>query len=217
VAPGEAKGAPDHPHRGFETVTYLLDGAMEHKDSAGHAGRLGPGDVQWMTAGGGVVHSELPAADFLARGGRMHGFQLWVNLPRRDKITYARTADGRTLIRLIAGELGGQRGPGSTHTPIVYAHATIESGGKAALAWPAEYNALVYVLRGEVRVGDDARQIGAQQLAVLTREGDTLAIMAEEDADVLLLGGRPLRSSRARRRSACGCCRALVARRAPRR
>src|SRR5262249_30371598 len=132
--------------------------------------------------------------------------QLWVNLPRaeklvppayqdldRDKITYARTADGRTLVRLIAGELGGQHGPGTTHTPIVYAHATIAAGGSVSLEWPAEYNALVYVLRGNVRVAADARPIGAHQLAVLTRDGDTLSITADEDADVLLLGGRPLR------------------------
>jgi redox-sensitive bicupin YhaK (pirin superfamily) len=204
--PGEAKGAPDHPHRGFETVTYLFDGEMEHRDSTGGGGLLRSGDTQWMTAGAGLVHSEEPTEAMLRDGGLMHGLQLWVNLPRaeklvppayqdldRDKITYARTADGRTLLRLIAGELGGQRGPGNTHTPIVYAHATIESGGKVALEWPTDYNALVYVLRGKVRVADDARQIGAHQLAVLTREGDSLVVAADEDADVLLLGGRPLR------------------------
>jgi len=86
VAPGEAKGAPDHPHRGFETVTYLLSGDMQHKDSGGHAGRLRAGDVQWMTAGAGVVHGEMPSPEFLRDGGRMHGFQLWVNLPQRDKM-----------------------------------------------------------------------------------------------------------------------------------
>jgi len=203
--PGEAKGAPDHPHRGFETVTYLFDGEMEHRDSTGGGGLLRGGDTQWMTAGAGLVHSEEPTEAMLRDGGLMHGLQLWVNLPRteklvspayqdldRDKITYARTADGRTLVRLIAGELGGQRGPGSTHTPIVYAHATIEAGGKVGLEWPAEFNALVYVLRGKIRVADDARQIGTHQLAVLTRSGDTLALTADEDADVLLLGGRPL-------------------------
>src|SRR5262245_52058456 len=147
--PGEAKGAPDHPHRGFETVTYLFDGEMEHRDSTGGGGLLRSGDTQWMTAGAGLVHSEEPTDAMLRDGGLMHGLQLWVNLPRaeklvppayqdldRDKITYARTADGRTLLRLIAGELGGQRGPGTTHTPIVYAHATIETGAKVALEWP---------------------------------------------------------------------------------
>jgi redox-sensitive bicupin YhaK (pirin superfamily) len=205
-APGEAKGAPDHPHRGFETVTYLFDGEMEHRDSTGGGGLLRGGDTQWMTAGAGLVHSEEPPEAMLRDGGLMHGLQLWVNLPRaeklvppayqdldRDKITYARTDDGRTLVRLIAGELGGQHGPGSTHTPIVYAHATIAAGGKLSVAWPTDYNALVYVLGGKVRVADDARQLGEHQLAVLTRDGDTLAITADEDADVLLLGGRPLR------------------------
>jgi redox-sensitive bicupin YhaK (pirin superfamily) len=204
--PGEAKGAPDHPHRGFETVTYLFDGEMEHRDSTGGGGLLRGGDTQWMTAGAGLVHSEEPTEAMLRDGGLMHGLQLWVNLPRaeklvppayqdldRDKITYARTADGRTLVRLIAGELGGQRGPGTTHTPIVYAHATIAAEGRVGFAWPAEYNALVYVLRGKVRVADDARQIGEHQLAVLTRDGDSLVITADEDADVLLLGGLPLR------------------------
>ncbi len=203
--PGEAKGAPDHPHRGFETVTYLFDGEIEHRDSTGGGGLLRGGDTQWMTAGAGLVHSETPTEAMLRDGGLMHGVQLWVNLPRADKLappryqdldagklTLARDADGRTLLRLIAGELGGQTGPGSTHTPIVYAHATIEASGKLSVAWPAEFNALVYVLRGRVRVGRDTRIIGEHQLAVLGRDGDTLVIEAAEVADVLLLGGRPL-------------------------
>jgi redox-sensitive bicupin YhaK (pirin superfamily) len=204
--PGEAKGAPDHPHRGFETVTYLFDGEMEHRDSTGGGGLLRGGDTQWMTAGAGLVHSEEPTEAMLRDGGLMHGLQLWVNLPRADKltppryqdlsgdkITLARSADGKTLLRLVAGELGGQSGPGSTHTPIVYAHATIEAGGRVALAWPDVFNALVYVLRGSVRVGDDTRSVGVHQLAVLGRDGDSVVIEADEDADVLLLGGRPLR------------------------
>jgi quercetin 2,3-dioxygenase len=203
--PGEAKGAPDHPHRGFETVTYLFDGEMEHRDSTGGGGLLRGGDTQWMTAGAGLVHSEEPTAEMLRDGGLMHGLQLWVNLPRADKltppryqdlsgdkITLARSHDGKTLLRLIAGELGGQTGPGSTHTPIVYGHATIEAGGRLALGWPADYNALVYVLRGRVRVGGDTRPVGAQQLVVLGRDGETVVIEADESADVLLLGGRPL-------------------------
>ena len=203
--PGEAKGAPDHPHRGFETVTYLLDGEMEHRDSTGGGGVLRGGDTQWMTAGAGLVHSEMPTEKML-QGGLMHGVQLWVNLPRADKLTppryqdltgdkltLARTADGRALVRLIAGDIGGQSGPGSTHTPIVYAHATIEAGGRLSVAWPDTYNALVYVLRGRVRGGDDARTAGEHELAVLGREGDTVVVAADETADVLLLGGRPLR------------------------
>jgi redox-sensitive bicupin YhaK (pirin superfamily) len=203
--PGEAKGAPDHPHRGFETVTYVFDGEMEHRDSTGGGGLLRGGDTQWMTAGAGLVHSEEPTEAMLRDGGLMHGTQLWVNLPRADKLTrpryqnlsgdkltLARSADGRAVLRLIAGELGGQSGPGSTHTPIVYAHATIEAGGQVALAWPSDYNALVYVLRGRVRVGGDARSVGEHQLAVLGSQGASVVIDADETADVLLLGGRPL-------------------------
>ncbi|HVJ98911.1 MAG TPA: pirin family protein, partial [Acidimicrobiia bacterium] len=139
--PGEAVGAPDHPHRGFETVTYLFDGEMEHHDSTGGGGLLRGGDTQWMTAGAGLVHSETPTDAMLRDGGRMHGTQLWVNLPKSDKraapkyqdlngekLTFVRTADGRGLVRIIAGEVGGFAGPGSTHTPIVYAHASLEAG-----------------------------------------------------------------------------------------
>src|SRR3954447_2332267 len=149
--PGEAKGAPDHPHRGFETVTYLFDGEMEHRDSTGGGGLLRGGDTQWMTAGAGLVHSETPTAAMLRDGGLMHGTQLWVNLPRADKLiapryqdlagdklTFVRTADGLGLVRIVAGELGGFAGPGSTHTPIVYAHATLEPGAHLALSWPAD-------------------------------------------------------------------------------
>jgi redox-sensitive bicupin YhaK (pirin superfamily) len=204
--PGEAVGAPDHPHRGFETVTYLFDGEMEHRDSTGGGGLLRGGDTQWMTAGAGLVHSETPTAAMLRDGGLMHGIQLWVNLPRADKmtdpqyqdltgdkLTLVRTADDRSVVRIVAGSLGGHHGPGRTHTPIVYAHATLASGGRLAVAWPGEFNALVYVLRGAVRVGGDVRAVAPHQLAVLTREGDTVTIDAVEDADVLLLGGRPLR------------------------
>ena len=205
-APGAAKGAPDHPHRGFETVTYLFDGEMEHRDSTGGGGLLRGGDTQWMTAGSGLVHSEMPTAEMMRDGGLMHGIQLWVNLPRDDKLvppryqdltgdklTMLQSSDGRALVRLVAGELDGHAGPGSTHTPIVYAHTTIASGGRLALAWPDVFNALVYVLDGRVRIGGDSRVVGAHQLAVLAREGETVVIEADEDADVLLLGGRPLR------------------------
>ncbi|HUI48797.1 MAG TPA: pirin family protein [Acidimicrobiia bacterium] len=204
--PGEAVGAPDHPHRGFETVTYLFDGEMEHRDSTGGGGLLRGGDTQWMTAGAGLVHSETPTAEMLRDGGLMHGVQLWVNLPRSDKLTppryqdlpaskltLARSCDGRALLRLIAGDLGGQTGPGHTHTPIVYAHATIAAGGELSLAWREDYNALVYVLRGEVRVGGDPRSLGEHQLAVLGNDGARVHVEVAEAADVLLLGGRPLR------------------------
>jgi redox-sensitive bicupin YhaK (pirin superfamily) len=201
--PGEAVGAPDHPHRGFETVTYLFDGEMEHRDSTGGGGLLRGGDTQWMTAGAGLVHSETPTDAMLRDGGRMHGTQLWVNLPKSDKRTapkyqdlngeklmFVRTADGRGLVRIIAGELGGFAGPGSTHTPIVYAHASLDAGAHVSVAWPSEFNALVYVLEGRGRIGD--RDIVAQQLAVLG-EGDTVQFDADDKAEVLFLGGQPIR------------------------
>jgi redox-sensitive bicupin YhaK (pirin superfamily) len=203
--PGEAVGAPDHPHRGFETVTYLFDGEMEHRDSTGGGGLLRGGDTQWMTAGAGLVHSETPTATMLRDGGRMHGTQLWVNLPKSDKratpkyqdlsgdkLTFVRTADGLGLVRIIAGALGGFEGPGATHTPIIYAHASLEAGAQVAVDWPAEFNALVYVFEGRVRIGD--REVGAQQLAVLG-EGETLTLDALDNAEVLLLGGQPIREA----------------------
>src|SRR5437879_8374841 len=144
LAPGEAKGAPDHPHRGFETVTYLLSGDMEHKDSRGHAGRLRAGDVQWMTAGAGVIHSEMPAREFARNGGRMHGFQLWVNLPQRDKmmnpryqeipnsqIPKATSADGLVMVSVIAGEAMGEKAVIETRTPIIYLNDKIAPGSRA--------------------------------------------------------------------------------------
>jgi redox-sensitive bicupin YhaK (pirin superfamily) len=204
--PGEAKGAPDHPHRGFETVTYLLDGAFEHRDSSGGGGLLRAGDTQWMTAGAGLVHSEMPTPEMQRDGGLMHGLQLWVNLPRTDKfappryqdltgdkLTLLRSDDGRALVRLVAGDLGGHSGPGTTHTPIVYAHATLEPGARLSLAWPDVFNALVYVLEGSVRVGDDVRTVGVHQLAILGRTGETVVVHADAHSEILLLGGRPIR------------------------
>src|SRR3979490_1909830 len=162
VAPGEAKGAPDHPHRGFETVTYLLSGDMEHKDSRGHAGRLRPGDVQWMTAGSGVIHSEMPAREFARDGGRMHGFQLWVNLPQRDKmmnpryqeipnsqIPKATSADGLVTGSVIAGEAMGETAVIETRTPMIYLHYKIKPGGAATQQAPRDYNTFAYVVEGE--------------------------------------------------------------------
>src|SRR6266566_9276977 len=162
LAPGKAKGAPDHPHRGFETVTYLLSGDMEHKDSQGHAGRLSPGDVQWMTAGAGVVHSEMPSREFAHDGGRMHGFQLWVNLPQHDKMTPPRyqeipnskipkatSADGLVMVTVIAGEAMGEKAVIETRTPILYLHYRIEPGGAATQEVPCAYNAFAYIVEGD--------------------------------------------------------------------
>src|SRR5256714_1733762 len=161
VSPGEAKGAPDHPHRGFETVTYVLSGEMEHKDSQGHAGKLSAGDVQWMTAGAGVVHSEMPSAEFQRTGGRLHGFQLWVNLPRQNKmmqpryqeipsasIPTAQTQDELVTVRVIAGEALGARAVVETVTPIMYLHFTLQPGGRGAQSVAPVYNALAYGVDG---------------------------------------------------------------------
>lgn len=210
-APGEAKGAPDHPHRGFETVTYMIDGAIEHRDSTGSGGVITDGDTQWMTAGAGIVHSEMPPEYIVRSGGLFHGVQLWVNLPRDDKwippryqdlqgggLTLVASPDGGSLVRLIAGDIGGQRGPGRTHTPIVYAHATLEPDARVEVPWPADFNALVYALAGTGTVGAEARPIDEGQLAVFG-DGDHLTLRADRrqpqatpTLEVLLLGGRPI-------------------------
>ena len=215
VAPGEAKGAPDHPHRGFETVTYLLSGEMEHKDSRGHAGRLTPGDVQWMTAGAGVVHSEMPSSEFQRTGGTMHGFQLWVNLPQRDKMTKPRyqeipqaqipqvsSEDGRVTVRIIAGEAMGQRAVIETHTPIIYLHYSIEPGGVVTQSVGAEYNAFAYVVNGAGLFGGAKEKAGDGQLVMFAQDGETIRIENPADADarleVLLVAGVPLNEPVAR-------------------
>ncbi len=202
-APGEAVGAPDHPHRGFETVTYVLEGAMEHRDSTGGGGVIAAGDTQWMTAGAGLVHSEEPTPEMLRDGGRMHGLQLWVNLPRAEKMTPPRyqllSADDLTIVegegtrvRVIAGDFDGHHGPGSTHSPIVYAHATLDAGARLDVPWPEEFNALVYVLSGEARVGEPAETVGDGQMAVLGHGGRVI-VEAETPVEAVLLGGAPIR------------------------
>ncbi len=214
--PGEAKGAPDHPHRGFETVTYLLAGRMEHHDSAGHSGRLGPGDVQWMTAGSGVVHSEMPEAEFLRAGGRLHGFQLWVNLPRRDKmmapryqdvpaatIPVAASTDGKVTARVIAGEALGARAVIDTRIPIVFLHLTLEPGARLAQPVPRDLNAIAYVIAGAGRFGPGGEPAGEGQMVHFASDGDevTLAAAGGSDSsggaggsrlDLLLIAGTPL-------------------------
>jgi len=209
LGPGEAKGAPDHPHRGFETVTYMLSGGMEHKDSQGNAGRLGPGDVQWMTAGAGVVHSEMPEREFAARGGRMHGFQLWVNLPSRDKlmrpryqeipgesIPTARTEDGLVSVRVIAGEALGARAVIETRTPIMYLHYTVKPGGAVAQPAPEGFNVFAYVVDGEGRFGSDARAARDGQMVLFDAGGEEVFISnpagSREDLNVLVIGGQPI-------------------------
>ncbi len=209
-AAGEPKGTPWHPHRGFETVTYLLDGAMAHQDSHGGGGLISDGATQWMTAGGGILHIETPPEQLVISGGLFHGFQLWVNLPAKDKmiapayqgleagdVTLLSSADGGALIRLIAGPLGEHRGPGSTHTPITLAHATVAPGAELTLPWPAEFNALLYVLSGAGIVGPDHAPIEVGQLAV-HGPGESITVRAgagdsrSPALDVLLLGGQPI-------------------------
>ena len=211
-APGEAKGAPDHPHRGFETVTYMIDGALEHRDSNGGGGVITDGATQWMTAGAGIVHSEMPPEQIVTAGGLFHGVQLWVNLPAAEKwsppryqdidsagVALLRSDDGGAIVRVIAGEIGATSGPGSTRTPITYAHVTLGAGARLQVPWRTDFNALVYVLSGHGRVGGDGRPLVEGQLAVLG-DGDVLAVEADERQDsrapaldVLLLGGLPIR------------------------
>jgi len=215
VGQGEAKGAPDHPHRGFETVTYLLSGEMEHKDSRGHAGRLTPGDVQWMTAGAGVVHSEMPSAEFQRTGGRMHGFQLWVNLPQRDKMTKPRyqeiprsrisqatSSDGLVTVRVIAGAAMGQQAVIETHTPIVYLHYSIEPGGIVEQRVPAEFNTFAYLIDGVGLFGAERERAVDGQMVMFAQDGDTITIensgSATERLELLLIAGAPLNEPVAR-------------------
>jgi redox-sensitive bicupin YhaK (pirin superfamily) len=211
-AAGEPKGTPWHPHRGFETVTYMIDGTMRHQDSQGGGGLITNGDTQWMTAGAGILHIEEPPEELVASGGLFHGFQLWVNLPRALKMTSPRyqdirggsvalatSADGGALLRIIAGSVGGHDGPGSTHTPITLVHATVSPGAQVRLPWQPEFNALGYVLAGAGTVGAEKRPLRAGQLAVfgpgssLTIAGNRVMDGPSPALDILLLGGEPIR------------------------
>ena len=215
VAPGEAKGAPDHPHRGFETVTYMLSGDMEHKDSSGHAGRLRSGDVQWMTAGSGVVHAEMPSAEFMRTGGRMHGFQLWVNLPQQDKMIIPRyqeipsakmpkaiSADGLVSVSVIAGEAMGEKAVIETRTPIIYVHYRLEPGGVVTQRVPHDYNAFAYVVDGAGLFGAEGERAGDGQMVMFAPDGDDVRIENPADAkaalEILLIAGVPLNEPIAR-------------------
>jgi redox-sensitive bicupin YhaK (pirin superfamily) len=210
-APGEAKGTPWHPHRGFETVTYIIDGTFDHQDSNGGGGRITNGDTQWMTAGAGILHIEAPPEQLVATGGLFHGIQLWVNLPRSNKWnppryqdirgsdeTLLTTMDGGVLLRVIAGDVGGHAGPGATFTPITLVHATLSPGARLELPWRPDFNALSYVLAGTGSVGHEQRPIRTGQLAVFGA-GDTVTLTAgtvrdvSPNFEVLLLGGQPIR------------------------
>ncbi|HEU4715022.1 MAG TPA: pirin family protein [Pyrinomonadaceae bacterium] len=215
LGPGEAKGAPDHPHRGFETVTYVLSGDLEHKDSSGHAGRLRAGDVQWMTAGAGVVHSEMPSSEFERQGGRMHAFQLWVNLPKTDKMMKPRyqeipsaqipkavSPDGLVTVNVIAGEALGRKAVIETRTPIVYLHFQIKSGGSVTQPVPGAYNTFAYVVEGEGRFGSEEERGVDGQMIMFAPDGEEVLISNPSDADktleVLLIAGLPLNEPVAR-------------------
>lgn len=215
VAPGEAKGAPDHPHRGFETVTYMLSGEMEHKDSSGHAGRLRAGDVQWMTAGAGVVHSEMPSREFQRTGGRMHGFQLWVNLPRTEKMTRPRyqeipssqipkaiSADGRVTVRVIASEAMGEKAVIETRTPIIYLHYSIKPTGSVRQQVPRDFNAFAYLVDGEGLFGEERERAVDGQMVMFAADGDGVRIEnpvgSKATLEVLLIAGVPLNEPIAR-------------------
>ena len=206
-APGEPKGTAWHPHRGFETVTYMIDGTFQHRDSAGGGGLITNGDTQWMTAGAGILHIERPPEALVASGGLFHGIQLWVNLPAaqkwvppryqdisRDAVRLLTSPDGGALVRVIAGDVDGHGGPGSTHTPIAMVHATVSPGAELRLPWRRDFNALVYVLSGAGSVGDEQRVVRTGNLAVFGA-GDHIVVRAapKEALDVLVLGGTPLR------------------------
>lgn len=215
LAPREAKGAPDHPHRGFETVTYILEGQFEHKDSRGNTGKIGPGDVQWMTAGAGVVHSEMPEKEFAQKGGRLHGFQLWVNLSSNDKminpryqdipspkIPVSQTADGLVTAKVIAGKALGNRAVIETRTPITYVHFTLQPGASVTQPVPKEYNAFVYVIGGQGLFGSEKQLARRGQIITFDKEGEEVEIRAAIDTrsalDVLLIAAKPLNEPIAR-------------------
>jgi redox-sensitive bicupin YhaK (pirin superfamily) len=210
-APGEPKGTPWHPHRGFETVTYMIDGIFEHQDSNGGGGVITNGDTQWMTAGAGILHIEKPPEHLVASGGLFHGTQLWVNLPKAQKwappryqdlrateVSLLATPDAGALVRVIAGDLAGHRGPGDTYTPMTYVHATVAPAARLELPWRAEFNALAYVLAGAGTAGDERHPIATGQLAVFGA-GDAIVLQAAgtqesrfPSLEVLVLGGRPI-------------------------
>ena len=211
-APGEPKGTPWHPHRGFETVTYIIDGTFEHSDSNGGGGVITNGDTQWMTAGAGILHIEKPPEWLVVSGGLFHGFQLWVNLPRALKwsapryqdlrardVSLISSSDGGALVRVIAGDVAGHAGPGSTYSPMTLVHATLSPGARLSIPWRADHNALAYVMAGYGTVGVEASPVQTGQLAVFG-PGNALTLTAaavqegrSPNLDVLLLGGRPIR------------------------
>jgi len=210
--PGEPRGTDWHPHRGFETVTYIIDGAFRHQDSNGGGGLITDGATQWMTAGGGILHIETPPEELVVSGGLFHGLQLWVNLPSADKMappryqslegeqaTLVSSEDGGALVRIVAGDVAGHGGPGVTHTPITFLHATVAPGARLHLPWRPDFNALAYVLSGSGRAGSEGRPVGEGDLVVFG-PGDHLLLRADAhrstatpNLELVVLGGRPIR------------------------
>ena len=208
LLPYERKGFPEHPHRGFVTVTYMLDGRFEHKDSQGNSGKLGPCDVQWMTAGSGLVHSEMPEKEFAKNGGRLHGFQLWINLRKTDKwikpdyqdvpstrIPQVSTPDGKVSAKVIAGNYLNAKAVINTLTPILYLHFTLQPGAQVVQSVPQNYNAFAYIINGKGLFGKDETAVGEKNLIVFENDGDIISIResdAKSPLDVLLIAGMPL-------------------------
>lgn len=214
-APGSAKGFPDHPHRGFETVSYMLEGALEHRDSAGNKGVIAAGDVQWMTAGSGVVHSEMPEENFRKQGGRLNGFQLWVNLPKSDKMTAPRyqdtlaanipvyeSEDKTVWVKVIAGNSMGKQAVISTHIPILYLHVILQPGASFSQAVPMAHTALAYVISGQGKFAEKLAE--PDQLVIFassdSQESETIEFTAEgnQPLSVLLIAGQPINEPIAR-------------------
>ncbi|MDD5579760.1 MAG: pirin family protein [Methylobacter sp.] len=200
----ERRGVGEHPHRGFETVTIVYDGIVEHRDSSGGGGSIGPGDVQWMTAASGLVHEEFHGRDFARRGGMFEMVQLWVNLPAKDKMTPPRyqgilnsriplvnLPDGQGTVRVIAGEFDGAKGPAMTFTPIQVWDMRLNSDQQTDLHLPDGYTTVLVVLKGAVRV-NDSETIGPAEVGLFARAGKLLRIDSAKDATVLLLSGEPI-------------------------
>ena len=210
LMPGQAKGAPDHPHRGFETVTYVIEGAFEHKDSQGNKGKLYSGDVQWMTAGSGVIHSEMPESEFAKNGGKLHGFQLWVNLPKIDKMMKPRyqdissknipvnfSEDGKVKVKVIAGESMGKTAVIDTKIPIMYLHFSMQPGSVVTQKISTEYNSFAYLAEGAGYFGEEKKLVHKGQVIFFEKDGDEITIIASKSSklplEVLLFGGSPIR------------------------
>jgi redox-sensitive bicupin YhaK (pirin superfamily) len=201
--PKGKRGVGWHPHRGFETVTLAWEGAVAHRDNAGHAGIIGPGDVQWMTAGDGIFHEEYHEEAFSRRGGNMHMMQLWVNLPRKDKaaapgyqpITAAQIPrvelpDGAGAVRVIAGSFGGATGPARTFTPMNMLDVSLTAGGRLTVEMPRGYNAMAVVAKGRVHAGAETARTG--ELLLFANDGERLDVRAEEESHVIVLAGEPI-------------------------